>query len=110
MVDFGYTMRCEQSGPKELVRDVRHAEAAGFDFAVISDHYFPWLDTQGHALYQGALAGELITYRGWHFEVEAASSGTSRRWHRRSVSPCRVRAPMSEHARRANHEHGLSLP
>jgi G6PDH family F420-dependent oxidoreductase len=40
---------CEQSGPRELVRDAVRAEQAGFDFAVISDHYFPWLDSQGHA-------------------------------------------------------------
>jgi G6PDH family F420-dependent oxidoreductase len=40
---------CEQSGPRELVRDVVRAEEAGFDFAVISDHYFPWLDSQGHS-------------------------------------------------------------
>ena len=25
------------------------AEAAGFDFAVSSDHYFPWLDEMGHS-------------------------------------------------------------
>jgi G6PDH family F420-dependent oxidoreductase len=25
------------------------AEHAGFDFAVISDHFFPWLDSQGHS-------------------------------------------------------------
>jgi G6PDH family F420-dependent oxidoreductase len=40
---------CEQSGPRELVRDAVRAEEAGFDFAVISDHYFPWLDSQGHS-------------------------------------------------------------
>jgi hypothetical protein len=39
----------EQAGPKQQVRDVALAEQAGFDFAVISDHYFPWLDTQGHS-------------------------------------------------------------
>jgi len=27
-------MMCEQSGPKQLVRDVALAEQAGFDFAV----------------------------------------------------------------------------
>jgi alkanesulfonate monooxygenase SsuD/methylene tetrahydromethanopterin reductase-like flavin-dependent oxidoreductase (luciferase family) len=32
-------MMCEQSGPKQLVRDVALAEEAGFDFAAISDHY-----------------------------------------------------------------------
>lgn len=39
----------EQSGPRELVRDAIRAERAGFDFEVISDHYSPWLDSQGHA-------------------------------------------------------------
>lgn len=43
MVKIGYTMMCEQAGPRELVRDVVAAERVGFDFAVISDHYFPWL-------------------------------------------------------------------
>jgi hypothetical protein len=37
----GYTMMCEQAGPKQLARDVAPAEQAGLDFAVISDHYFP---------------------------------------------------------------------
>ncbi|MDT4925680.1 MAG: hypothetical protein QOG01_3393 [Pseudonocardiales bacterium] len=49
MTKFGYTLMCEQSGPRELVRDAVRAERAGFDFEVISDHYFPWLDSQGHA-------------------------------------------------------------
>jgi alkanesulfonate monooxygenase SsuD/methylene tetrahydromethanopterin reductase-like flavin-dependent oxidoreductase (luciferase family) len=35
--------------PQAAVRDVKLAEEAGFDFAVISDHYFPWLDSQGHS-------------------------------------------------------------
>src|SRR4029079_3965602 len=46
---LGYTMMTEQAGPKELVRHVVGAEAAGFDFAVSSDHYFPWLDEMGHS-------------------------------------------------------------
>jgi G6PDH family F420-dependent oxidoreductase len=49
MVAFGYSLLCEQRGPRELVADGVGAEDAGFDFAVISDHYFPWLDSQGHA-------------------------------------------------------------
>jgi len=39
------------------VHDVQHAEAAGFDFAVISDHYFPWLEQQGHAPYAWSVLG-----------------------------------------------------
>jgi G6PDH family F420-dependent oxidoreductase len=40
---------CEQSAPRDLVRDAVRAEQAGFEFEVISDHYSPWLDSQGHA-------------------------------------------------------------
>ena len=49
MVNFGYTLMCEQAGPKALVRNARRAEQSGFDFEVISDHYNPWLTSQGHA-------------------------------------------------------------
>src|ERR1700759_635192 len=71
MTRYGYTLMCEQSGPRELVRDAARAEAAGFDFEVISDHYFPWLDSQGHAPNAWATLGavaqvtervELMTY------------------------------------------------
>jgi len=57
MAQFGYTMMCEQAGPRQLVRDVSAAEGAGFDFAVISDHYFPWLAEQGHSPYAWSVLG-----------------------------------------------------
>jgi alkanesulfonate monooxygenase SsuD/methylene tetrahydromethanopterin reductase-like flavin-dependent oxidoreductase (luciferase family) len=40
-----------------LVRDVRAAEEAGFDFSVSSDHYQPWLEAQGHAGYAWSILG-----------------------------------------------------
>jgi G6PDH family F420-dependent oxidoreductase len=49
MTRFGYTLMTEQSGPKELVDYAISAERAGFDFEVSSDHYSPWLSSQGHA-------------------------------------------------------------
>ena len=49
MTRFGYTLMTEQSGPQELVRDAVAAERVGFDFAVCSDHFTPWLSAQGHA-------------------------------------------------------------
>src|SRR3954453_10515107 len=49
MTRFGYTLMTEQSGPKELVDYAVSAERAGFDFEVSSDHYSPWLSSQGHA-------------------------------------------------------------
>jgi G6PDH family F420-dependent oxidoreductase len=57
MTQIGYTMMCEQAGLKQLVRDVILAEQAGFDFAVISDHYFPWLEAQGHSPYAWSVLG-----------------------------------------------------
>lgn len=71
MARFGYTLMTEHSGPRELVRDAARAEQAGFDFEVMSDHYFPWLDSMGHSpnawVTLGAVAHatssvELMTY------------------------------------------------
>jgi alkanesulfonate monooxygenase SsuD/methylene tetrahydromethanopterin reductase-like flavin-dependent oxidoreductase (luciferase family) len=68
VTQIGYTMMCEQAGPQQLVRDVTLAEQAGFDFAVISDHYSPWLDSRGHSPYAwtvlGAGAGENLNEPG----------------------------------------------
>ncbi|MGV9793678.1 TIGR03557 family F420-dependent LLM class oxidoreductase [Gordonia sp. NPDC003422] len=70
-VRFGYTLMTEQAGPKDLVRYAVDAEAAGFDFEVSSDHFFPWLSAQGHAPYAWTVLGavahatqrvELMTY------------------------------------------------
>jgi G6PDH family F420-dependent oxidoreductase len=57
MTDFGYTMMCEQARPDQLVRDLEMAEQAGFDFSVISDHYQPWLESQGHSGYAWSILG-----------------------------------------------------
>ncbi|MBO3094799.1 TIGR03557 family F420-dependent LLM class oxidoreductase [Cellulomonas dongxiuzhuiae] len=57
MTRFGYTLMTEQSGPRELVRYAQHADRLGFDFAVSSDHFFPWLDEQGHAPYAWSVLG-----------------------------------------------------
>jgi G6PDH family F420-dependent oxidoreductase len=57
MTKFGYTMMCEQSRPDQLVQDIQKAEKAGFDFSVISDHYQPWLSSQGHSGYAWSILG-----------------------------------------------------
>ncbi|MFG2857763.1 LLM class F420-dependent oxidoreductase [Streptomyces mirabilis] len=57
MVQVGYTMMTEQAGPRELVDHVVRAERVGFDFSVTSDHYFPWLESQGHAPYAWSVLG-----------------------------------------------------
>jgi G6PDH family F420-dependent oxidoreductase len=57
MASYGYTLMGEQSGPTQLVDDAIGAERAGFDFAVASDHYYPWLDAQGHSPYTWSVLG-----------------------------------------------------
>ncbi|GLX42108.1 LLM class F420-dependent oxidoreductase [Streptomyces roseochromogenus] len=57
MVRIGYTMMTEQAGPRDLVDHLVGAERAGFDFSVISDHSFPWLEAQGHAPYAWSVLG-----------------------------------------------------
>jgi alkanesulfonate monooxygenase SsuD/methylene tetrahydromethanopterin reductase-like flavin-dependent oxidoreductase (luciferase family) len=41
MVKLGYKLMSEEHGPTELVRNAQRAEQAGFEFAAISDHFFP---------------------------------------------------------------------
>ncbi|MGW9113178.1 TIGR03557 family F420-dependent LLM class oxidoreductase [Microbacterium sp. NPDC055683] len=71
MTRFGYTLMTEQSDPRSLVRYARGAEEAGYDFLACSDHFSPWLVSQGHAPYAWTLLGavaqathdiELMTY------------------------------------------------
>jgi G6PDH family F420-dependent oxidoreductase len=57
VTQFGYTMMTEQARPDQLVRDLRSAEEAGFDFSVTSDHYQPRLDAQGHSGYAWSILG-----------------------------------------------------
>ena len=61
MARIGYTLMCEQTGPRELVRDAARAERAGFDFEVMSDHYMPWLDSMGHSPNAWATLGAVAT-------------------------------------------------
>jgi G6PDH family F420-dependent oxidoreductase len=57
MTNFGYTLMTEQSGPKDLVQYAVSAEDCGFDFEVCSDHFTPWLVSQGHAPNAWAVLG-----------------------------------------------------
>jgi G6PDH family F420-dependent oxidoreductase len=57
MTKFGYTLMTEQSGPKDLVQYAVSAEERGFDFEVCSDHFSPWLASQGHAPNAWAVLG-----------------------------------------------------
>ena len=49
MTEIGYALSSEEHPAPELVRFAARAEEAGFTFALISDHYHPWTDRQGHS-------------------------------------------------------------
>jgi coenzyme F420-dependent glucose-6-phosphate dehydrogenase len=49
MVFIGYHASHEQIAPRDLLRYVQDAEAAGFDGAMCSDHLAPWTTRQGES-------------------------------------------------------------
>ena len=57
MTTYGYTLMGEGHDPRELVRNATLAEEAGFDFAVFSDHYHPWLPSQEHSPFTWTVLG-----------------------------------------------------
>ncbi|RZS68504.1 G6PDH family F420-dependent oxidoreductase [Agromyces ramosus] len=58
-MEYGYKLSAEGFGPQELVRQAVLAEASGFDFVEISDHYHPWLDSQGHSPFAWTVLGAI---------------------------------------------------
>ena len=59
MLHLGYKLSSEEFGPRDLVRQAVQAEAAGFDFALISDHFHPWTDRQGQSPFVWAVLGAI---------------------------------------------------
>lgn len=57
MVELGYALSCEEHAPNDLVSNARRAEESGFTFALISDHYHPWIDRQGHSPFVWSVIG-----------------------------------------------------
>ncbi|HSD57316.1 MAG TPA: TIGR03557 family F420-dependent LLM class oxidoreductase [Methanotrichaceae archaeon] len=57
MVEVGYKLSSEENGPLDLVCYAKQAEDAGFAFAMISDHYHPWIDRQGHSPFVWGVIG-----------------------------------------------------
>jgi coenzyme F420-dependent glucose-6-phosphate dehydrogenase len=57
MIEIGYKLCSEEHGPRDLVRYAQRAEEVGFTFAMISDHYHPWLDCQGQSAFVWSVIG-----------------------------------------------------
>jgi G6PDH family F420-dependent oxidoreductase len=54
---IGYALSSEEHRPSDLVRHARLAEEAGFPFALISDHFHPWIDAQGQSPFVWSVIG-----------------------------------------------------
>jgi coenzyme F420-dependent glucose-6-phosphate dehydrogenase len=59
MVEIGYALSSEEHPPRDLVRHAQAAEAAGFTFALISDHFHPWIDRQGQSPFVWSVIGAI---------------------------------------------------
>lgn len=56
-MEIGYSLASEEHPPNTLVQYARRAEEIGFGFALISDHYHPWIDRQGHSPFVWSVIG-----------------------------------------------------
>jgi len=59
MVEIGYALSSEEHPPRDLVHHAQAAEAAGFTFALISDHFHPWIERQGHSPFVWSVIGAI---------------------------------------------------
>ncbi len=57
MFEIGYKLCSEEQSPQELIQCARRAEETGFDFAMISDHFHPWVEKQGQSSFVWAVLG-----------------------------------------------------
>jgi coenzyme F420-dependent glucose-6-phosphate dehydrogenase len=48
-MELGYKLSSEEHAPGDLIDYAARAEAIGMSFALISDHFHPWIDRQGQS-------------------------------------------------------------
>ena len=58
-MEIGYKLSSEEHGPNDLVRFATLAEEHGFGFAMISDHFHPWIDRQGQSPFVWSVIGAI---------------------------------------------------
>jgi coenzyme F420-dependent glucose-6-phosphate dehydrogenase len=58
-VEIGYAMISEEHSPEQMLRNAQRAEEAGFKFAMLSDHFHPWISRQGNSAFAWSILGAL---------------------------------------------------
>lgn len=66
MTVLGYFLSSEEHDGSTLVRTAQLAEEHGFDRVWISDHYHPWLDSQGHSPFVWCVIGGIAATTDLH--------------------------------------------
>jgi coenzyme F420-dependent glucose-6-phosphate dehydrogenase len=59
MPEIGYSLSSEEFSPSDLIACAKSAEAAGFTFSLISDHFHPWTNSQPHSSFVWSVIGAL---------------------------------------------------
>ncbi|WP_114559484.1 TIGR03885 family FMN-dependent LLM class oxidoreductase [Desertihabitans aurantiacus] len=72
MTRIGFHASHEQIDPRQLLTDVQHAERAGFQMAMCSDHLAPWSERQGHSGYAWSWLGAALATTGLTFGTVCA--------------------------------------
>lgn len=57
MTEFGYALSSEEHSPADLIGNAVAAEQAGFTFALISDHFHPWIERHPHSSFVWSVLG-----------------------------------------------------
>jgi probable non-F420 flavinoid oxidoreductase len=68
----GFHASHEQLDPRSLLRAVQHAEQAGFDAAMCSDHFAPWSERQGHSGFAWSWLGAALATTSFSLGVVTA--------------------------------------
>ena len=72
MTVIGFHCSHEQIAPGTLLRDVQHAEQAGFTAAMSSDHLSPWSERQGESGFAWSFLGAALATTSLPFGVVTA--------------------------------------
>jgi coenzyme F420-dependent glucose-6-phosphate dehydrogenase len=59
MITLGYKLSSEEQSATDLVRYAQMAQDTGFGFALISDHFHPWIDRQGQSPFVWSVLGAI---------------------------------------------------
>src|SRR5437588_365926 len=82
--EVGVSLSSEEQGPAALVRVAHRAEELGFGFAMISDHFHPWIDQQGQSPFVWSVLGA-IAQATERLRIGAAATT---RWRTLASTPC----------------------